>query len=120
MTGLGQRSPYIEGLRARLERAAVRDQDLDREVAADWFAVDHQTWRQLDGVTPRRKPAARGGGPLPQTRPALIIQNDVSNRLGEITIVAPITSTVRCPLHPVHVLPAVDRNTGFFLTSVAP
>jgi len=42
----------IEALRARLERAAVRDQDLDREVAADWFAVDHETCRQLDGVTP--------------------------------------------------------------------
>lgn len=74
MTGPGQRSRFIdravqhyvanqsiEALRARLERAAVRDQDLDREVAADWFAVDHETWRQLDGVTPRRKPAARGG-----------------------------------------------------------
>jgi len=51
----------IEALRARLERAAVRDQDLDREVAADWSAVDRETWRRLDGVTPRRKPAARGG-----------------------------------------------------------
>ena len=74
MTRPGQRSRFIdqavrhyvanqsiEALRARLERAAVRDQDLDREVAADWFAVDHETWRQLDGVTPRRKPAARGG-----------------------------------------------------------
>jgi CopG family transcriptional regulator/antitoxin EndoAI len=38
----------IEALRAHLERAAVRDRDLDREIAADWFAVDHETWRQLD------------------------------------------------------------------------
>ena len=35
-------------LRAQLEHAVVRDQDLDREVAVDWFAVDRQTWRQLD------------------------------------------------------------------------
>jgi CopG family transcriptional regulator/antitoxin EndoAI len=48
----------VEALRARLERAAVRDQDLDREVAADWFAVDQQTWQQLE--EPKRKPVTRG------------------------------------------------------------
>jgi len=37
----------IESLRARLEHAVVRDKDLDREIAADWFAVDQQTWQQL-------------------------------------------------------------------------
>jgi CopG family transcriptional regulator/antitoxin EndoAI len=37
-----------EALRARLERAAVRDQDIDREVAADWFAVDQEAWQRLD------------------------------------------------------------------------
>jgi|SRR5208283_4346557 len=45
-----------EALRAQLERAAVRDRDLDREIAADWFAVDRETWQQLD----RRRPATRG------------------------------------------------------------
>jgi mRNA interferase MazF len=49
----------------------------------------------------------------------LIIQNDVSNRLTEITIVAPITSTVRFPLNPVQVLLAAGPKTGLALTSVA-
>lgn len=39
------------------------------------------------------------GREIKKTRPALIVQNDVSNRLTEITIVAPITSTVRFPLN---------------------
>ena len=59
------------------------------------------------------------GREIQKTRPALIIQNDVSNRLSKITIVAPITSTVRFPLNPVHVLLAADRNTGLSVTSVA-
>src|SRR5713226_1649333 len=71
MTKPGQRSRFInqavqhfvanrstEALRAQLERAAVRDQDLDREVAADWFAVDQQTWQQLDESKLKR--ATRG------------------------------------------------------------
>jgi len=48
-----------------------------------------------------------------------VIQNDVSNRLTELTIVAPITSTVRFPLNPVHVLLAADQTTGLSVTSVA-
>jgi mRNA interferase MazF len=48
-----------------------------------------------------------------------VIQNDVSNRLSDITIVAPITSTVRFPLNPLHVLFAADENTGLSVTSVA-
>ena len=59
------------------------------------------------------------GREIQKTRPALIIQNDVSNRLSDITIVAPITSTVRFPLNPVHVLLVADRNTGLSVTSVA-
>jgi mRNA interferase MazF len=59
------------------------------------------------------------GREIQKTRPALIIQNDVSNRLTDLTIVAPITSTVRFPLNPVHVLIPADRNTGLALTSVA-
>jgi mRNA interferase MazF len=59
------------------------------------------------------------GREIQKTRPALIVQNDVSNRLSEITIVAPITSTVRFPLNPVHVLLVADEHTGLAVTSVA-
>ena len=59
------------------------------------------------------------GREIQKTRPALVIQNDVSNRLSEITIVAPITSTVRFPLNPLHVLLAAGGNTGLAVTSVA-
>src|SRR5260370_42463902 len=59
------------------------------------------------------------GREIPKTRPALVIQNDVSNRLSEITIVAPITSTVRFPINPVHVPLMADQQTGLSATSVA-
>ena len=59
------------------------------------------------------------GREIQKTRPALIIQNDVSNRLTDLTIVAPITSIVRFPLNPVHVLLPADRKTGLAVTSVA-
>jgi mRNA interferase MazF len=36
-----------------------------------------------------------------------------------MTIVAPITSTVRFPLNPVHVLLAADEKTGLSVISVA-
>jgi mRNA interferase MazF len=39
--------------------------------------------------------------------------------LSEITILAPITSTVRFPLNPVHVLLPADPVTGLSVTSVA-
>src|ERR1700730_12406586 len=58
------------------------------------------------------------GREIRKTRPALVIQNDVSNRLTQMTIVAPITSTVRFPLNPVHVLLAADQTTGLSVTSV--
>src|SRR5947209_19102347 len=59
------------------------------------------------------------GHEIQKTRPALIIQNDVSNRLTEMTIVAPITATVRFPLNPIHVLLAADQSTGLSIVSVA-
>jgi mRNA interferase MazF len=59
------------------------------------------------------------GREIQKTRTALIVQNDVSNRLSEITIVAPITSTVRFPINPVHVLLMADQQTGLTVTSVA-
>jgi len=59
------------------------------------------------------------GREIQKTRPALVIQNDVSNRVSDMTIVTPITSTVRFPLNPVHVLLAADAQTGLNTTSVA-
>ena len=58
------------------------------------------------------------GREIQKTR-ALIIQNDIANRLSEIAIVAPITSTARFPLNPVHVLLPGDQHTGLAVTSVA-
>jgi CopG family transcriptional regulator / antitoxin EndoAI len=46
-----------EALRAQLEHAAVRDQDLDREIAEDWFAVDKEAWQRLN--TPKQNKSSR-------------------------------------------------------------
>ena len=59
------------------------------------------------------------GHEIQKTRPALIVQNDVSNRITPITIVAPITSKVRSPLSVVQVLLAATPKTGLLVTSVA-
>jgi CopG family transcriptional regulator / antitoxin EndoAI len=50
-----------EALRAQLERAAVRDQDLDREISAEWSAVDKEAWQQLD-IKEQKEPTIRGAG----------------------------------------------------------
>ncbi len=50
-----------EALRSQLEWAALRDRDLDRDVASDWFAVDTEAWHKLDIQEPERKPAGHGG-----------------------------------------------------------
>ena len=59
------------------------------------------------------------GQEIRKTRPALIVQNDISNRTSLVTTLAPITSTVRFPLNPVHVLLAAGPETGLAVTSVA-
>ena len=43
----------------------------------------------------------------------------MTNRLSDLTIVAPLTSTVRFPLNPVHALLAPDQLTGLSVVSVA-
>lgn len=52
-----------EALRARLEQSAVRDQDIDRQVAEDWVAVDHEARQRLDHQPTQAalKPATRAG-----------------------------------------------------------
>lgn len=57
----GQRSRFIEravqhyvatasteALQERLKHAALRDHDLDMQIAGDWFAVDQEQWQRLD------------------------------------------------------------------------
>jgi CopG family transcriptional regulator/antitoxin EndoAI len=74
MTKPGQRSRFIdqavqhfvanrsaEALRVQLERATVRDQDLDRKLAGDWFAVDQESWQRLETSEQQRKPVTRDG-----------------------------------------------------------
>ena len=56
---------------------------------------------------------------MKKTRPALIIQNDTSARHSATTMVAPMTSTVRLPLSPLHVLLPADNASGLTVASVA-
>jgi metal-responsive CopG/Arc/MetJ family transcriptional regulator len=72
LAGPGQRSRLInqavehfvatrstEALRAQMEATAVRDRDLDRQVAAEWFDVDQETWQQLEKPAKRTRAAAK-------------------------------------------------------------
>ncbi len=59
------------------------------------------------------------GREIKKTRPALVVQNDIANEFSGTTIVAPITSTVRTPLSPVHVLLSASMQTGLSSASVA-
>jgi CopG family transcriptional regulator / antitoxin EndoAI len=67
----GQRSRFIEravehyiatagpdALQERLKQAALRDQDLDLEIAGDWFAVDQEQWQNIET---RESPKLAGG-----------------------------------------------------------
>jgi hypothetical protein len=68
----GQRSRFIdravqhyvitaspEALQERLKQAALRDHDLDLEIAGDWLAVDQEQWRKLDKQEKQPVPAGR-------------------------------------------------------------
>src|SRR5580658_8411520 len=59
------------------------------------------------------------GHEIRKTRPALVLQNDVSNEHLGTTIVAPITSAVRLPLSPVQVLIMEGKPSGLTVTSMA-
>jgi mRNA interferase MazF len=50
------------------------------------------------------------GSEIKKTRPALILQNDVSNQYSPITIVAAITSQFTEPLYPTEVLIKVPEG----------
>lgn len=47
-----------------------------------------------------------------KTRPALVIQNDISNRYSPITIVAAITSKFDVPPYPAEVVLSVANESG--------
>lgn len=47
-----------------------------------------------------------------KAKPVLVIQNDITNQYDATTMVAPITSTVRLPLSPLHVLLPAEPATG--------
>lgn len=59
------------------------------------------------------------GREIKKTRPALVIQNDITNEYLGTTIVAPITSSVRMPLSPTHVLITKGAPSGLNETSMA-
>ena len=57
------------------------------------------------------------GREIQKTRPAVVVQADLFNRAGETTIVAPVSSNVRPPLHGTRILvPA--REGGLAVDSV--
>ncbi|WP_245587434.1 type II toxin-antitoxin system PemK/MazF family toxin [Cylindrospermum stagnale] len=57
------------------------------------------------------------GAEIKKTRPALILQNDVSNQHSPITVVAAITSQFTEPLYPTEVLIKVPEG-GLQIDSV--
>ena len=59
------------------------------------------------------------GHEIKKTRPAVVIQNDTTNEYFGTTIVAPITSSVRLPLSPTHVLIMEGGPSGLTSTSMA-
>jgi hypothetical protein len=47
-----------EALQERLKQAALRDHDLDLEIASDWSAVDQEQWQKLEN---QETPQAQAG-----------------------------------------------------------
>jgi hypothetical protein len=50
-----------QALEKRLKQAALRDRDLDWEIADDWFAVDQAQWQRLDRQEQRQVKPVRSG-----------------------------------------------------------
>jgi hypothetical protein len=52
-----------EALREQLKWSAIRDRDLNEEVARDWFAVDRESWQTVTqthaGVMRTKKPCIK-------------------------------------------------------------
>jgi hypothetical protein len=104
-----------EALGARLERAAVRDRDLDQEVAEDRLPSGARGAKDRAATRPTQTAPAIGypkreeiflatlegtmGGES-ASRPTIVLPNDTSNRWSVRTLVAPPSSTARFPLHP--------------------
>src|SRR5882757_6119084 len=59
------------------------------------------------------------GHEIQKTRPALVIQNNTGNEFLGTTMVAPITSVIRLPLSPVHVLVSPGNPSGLDVLSMA-
>jgi len=72
MTQAGQRSHFIqravqhcvattglEAMQERLKQTALRDRDLDLEIANDWLAVDQQPRHRLDNEEKAPQPVSR-------------------------------------------------------------
>ena len=70
----GQRSRFIdkavqhyvatsspEALHERLKAAAIRDRDLNLEIANDWFAVDQEQWQKFDKQEQQAATSSRKG-----------------------------------------------------------
>jgi hypothetical protein len=45
--------------RRSLKQAALRERDLDLEIASDWFSVDQEQWRKLDEQEKTQAPVGR-------------------------------------------------------------
>jgi len=52
-------SASSESLQEQLKQAALRDRDLDLEIANDWFAVDQEQWQKLGNQEKRSRSATR-------------------------------------------------------------
>ena len=50
-----------EAVREQLKQAALRDRDLDQEIAEDWAAVDRESWQHADHE-PKRTASGRNAG----------------------------------------------------------
>jgi hypothetical protein len=57
---------HNKDVREHLKQAALRDRDLDREMADDWAAVDRESWQQRDRE--EKHTAGRSAGKVKRTR----------------------------------------------------